>query len=74
MRQHLYTAPRFTPQSELPLTFDRPEALLFQLEARDPLVTFAGAAALLVVVAVLAAWMPARRAARLNPVRVLREG
>ena len=36
--------------------------------------TLAGAAAVLVVVAVLAAWMPARRAARLDPVRVLREG
>ena len=47
------------------------EALLFQLEARDP-VTFAGAAAVLVVVGVLAAWMPARRAARLDPVAALR--
>ncbi|MBI4266043.1 MAG: ABC transporter permease [Acidobacteria bacterium] len=42
------------------------EALLFQLEARDP-VTFAGAAAVLVAVGVLAAWLPARRAARLDP-------
>jgi predicted permease len=49
------------------------EALLFQLEARDP-VTFAGAAAVLVAVGVLAAWMPARRAARLDPATVLREG
>jgi putative ABC transport system permease protein len=49
------------------------EALLFRLEARDP-VTFAGAAAVLVVVGVLAAWMPAYRAARLDPVTVLREG
>jgi ABC-type antimicrobial peptide transport system permease subunit len=49
------------------------EALLFHLEARDP-VTFAGAAAVLVAVGVLAAWMPARRAARLDPVSVLREG
>jgi ABC-type antimicrobial peptide transport system permease subunit len=49
------------------------EALLFQLDARDP-VTFAGAAAMLVVVGVLAAWMPARRAARLDPATVLREG
>ena len=49
------------------------EALLFQLEARDP-VTFAGAAAVLVAVGVLAAWMPAHRAARLDPATVLREG
>jgi ABC-type antimicrobial peptide transport system permease subunit len=49
------------------------ETLLFQLEARDP-VTFAGAAAVLVAVGVLAAWMPARRAARLDPATVLREG
>jgi len=49
------------------------EALLFHLEPRDP-VTFAGAAAVLAAVGVLAAWMPARRAARLDPATVLREG
>ena len=49
------------------------EALLFQLAPRDP-VTFGGAAAVLVAVGVLAAWLPAHRAARLDPVRVLREG
>jgi putative ABC transport system permease protein len=49
------------------------EVLLFRLEARDP-VTFAGAAAVLVAVGVVAAWMPARRAARLDPSTVLREG
>ena len=49
------------------------DALLFRLEARDP-VTFAGAAAVLVAVGALAAWLPARRAARLDPVTVLREG
>ena len=48
-------------------------ALLFQLDARDPL-TFAGAAAVLVAAGVLAAWLPARRAARLDPAMVLREG
>jgi ABC-type antimicrobial peptide transport system permease subunit len=47
-------------------------ALLFKLEARDPL-TFAGAAAVLVAVGGLAAWLPARRAARLDPATVLRE-
>ena len=49
------------------------EALLFHLEPRDP-GTFAGAAAVLVAVGVLAAWLPARRAARLDPATVLREG
>ena len=49
------------------------EALLFQLEPRDP-VTFGGAAAVLVAVGLLAAWLPARRAARLDPATVLREG
>ena len=49
------------------------EALLFQLAPRDP-VTFGGAAAVLVAVGVLAAWLPAHRAARLDPVTVLREG
>jgi ABC-type antimicrobial peptide transport system permease subunit len=47
--------------------------LLFQVEARDP-TTFAGTAAVLVGVGVLAAWVPARRAARLDPAAVLREG
>ena len=47
--------------------------LLFQVEARDA-ATFAGAAAVLVAVGVLAAWVPARRAARLDPASVLREG
>jgi hypothetical protein len=49
------------------------EALLFRLEPRDP-ATFGGAAAVLVAVGVLAAWLPAHRAARLDPVTVLREG
>jgi putative ABC transport system permease protein len=47
--------------------------LLFQIEARDPM-TFSVTAAVLVAVGVLAAWMPARRAARLDPATVLREG
>jgi putative ABC transport system permease protein len=49
------------------------EALLFQVEARDP-VTFAGSAAVLVAVGLLAAWLPAHRAARLDPATVLRDG
>jgi putative ABC transport system permease protein len=47
--------------------------LLFQVEARDPM-TFSGTAAVLVAVGVLAAWVPARRAARLDPATALREG
>jgi putative ABC transport system permease protein len=47
------------------------ETLLFRLDARDPM-TFAGAAAVLVAVGVLAAWIPTRRAARLDPVAALR--
>jgi hypothetical protein len=47
-------------------------SLLFSLDARDP-ATFAGAAAVLVVVGFLAAWFPARAAGRLDPAAVLRE-
>jgi putative ABC transport system permease protein len=47
--------------------------LLFQLEAHDP-ITFAGTAATLIAVGALAAWVPARRAVRLDPATVLREG
>ena len=47
--------------------------LLFQVEARDP-VTFATAAGVLLAAGLLAAWLPARRAARLDPATVLREG
>jgi ABC-type antimicrobial peptide transport system permease subunit len=49
------------------------EPLLFQVDARDP-TTFAAAAGVLVSAGVLAAWLPARRAARLDPATVLREG
>jgi ABC-type antimicrobial peptide transport system permease subunit len=47
--------------------------LLFQVEARDP-ATFVGAAGVLVAAGVLAALVPARRAAGLDPAIVLREG
>ena len=47
-------------------------ALLYGLDARDPL-TFTGAAILLVLVAVFAAWIPARHAARIDPMLALRQ-
>jgi putative ABC transport system permease protein len=48
-------------------------SLLYGLEARDP-ATFAGAALVLSAIAAAAAWLPARRAACIDPARVLREG
>jgi predicted permease len=47
------------------------EGLLFHLEPRDP-VTFATAAAVVVAVGVMAAWLPARRAACVDPIASLR--
>jgi ABC-type antimicrobial peptide transport system permease subunit len=46
-------------------------SLLFGVSARDPL-TFAGVAVLLGVVALLASWIPARRAARVDPLAAMR--
>ncbi len=47
-------------------------SLLFRLEPRDG-ATFAGAVAVLVAASVLAAWIPARRAANVDPALVLRD-
>ena len=46
-------------------------ALLFHVDHRDPLV-FAGAAAVLVIVSAMACWLPARRAASVDPLEALR--
>ncbi len=48
------------------------QTLLFQLEARD-LTTMAGAAIVLGVVGLAAAWIPAWRASRIDPAGLLRE-
>ena len=48
-------------------------SLLYGLEATDA-TTLTGAAAVLATVAALAAWLPARRAARIDPAEVLRNG
>jgi hypothetical protein len=48
-------------------------ALLYGLEPRDPLTTFA-AVLVLAAAGALAAWLPAQRAARIDPAEVLRQG
>lgn len=48
------------------------ESMLYELDAHD-LPTRVGAAMVLAVVALLAGWLPARRAARIDPAQVLRD-
>ena len=45
--------------------------LLYSVSPTDPIV-LAGAAALLATIAMLAVWMPARRATRIDPIEALR--
>jgi putative ABC transport system permease protein len=47
--------------------------LLYGLQPRDPLTLFASIA-VLGSIGALAGWLPARRASRIDPARVLREG
>ncbi len=47
--------------------------LLYGLEPRDP-ATLIGSALILSAIGALAGWMPAWRASRIDPARVLREG
>jgi len=47
------------------------ESLLYDVSPRDPVV-FAATTLALLSVAILACWLPARRAARQNPIDVLR--
>jgi putative ABC transport system permease protein len=47
--------------------------LIFGLQPRDP-VTLAGAVVVLSVIGAFAGWLPARRAARIDPAMVLRQG
>jgi ABC-type lipoprotein release transport system permease subunit len=47
------------------------ESLLFGVQARDPQV-FVSVPILLIVVSLLAVWVPARRATRIDPVEALR--
>jgi putative ABC transport system permease protein len=46
-------------------------AVLYGIEPTDPL-TFGGVAAVLTLAALLASWLPALRAARVDPVEALR--
>jgi predicted permease len=47
-------------------------ALVYAVQPRDPAI-LAGSAGVLLLVALLAGWLPARRAARIDPLAVLRE-
>ena len=46
-------------------------SMLYGLKSWDP-ATYAGSAAMLILVALAATWIPARRAAGVDPIRALR--
>jgi ABC-type antimicrobial peptide transport system permease subunit len=46
-------------------------SVVYGIKPHDP-ITMIGAAVLMIVVAALAAWIPARRAARIDPMEALR--
>ncbi len=48
-------------------------SLLYGVGPRDP-ISLIGAALVLTAIGALAAWLPARQAARIDPAQVLREG
>jgi len=49
------------------------QSLLFDVSAIDP-GAFAAAPTLVLIVAIVAAWLPARWAARIDPAEALRQG
>ena len=48
------------------------EWMLFEVSPNDPVV-FTGITALIAAIALLASWLPARRAAQIDPMRALRD-
>ncbi len=70
--RQLFKDPRFTIVAVLALARVL-KSLLYGVTPFDPL-TLGAVAVLLSLIALLACWLPARRAAALNPLVALREG